>query len=96
VFCHQLYYLKLQGCYSLNFPSYFTMPMPTTLQMYIFHSRAPRPFFHVTALVLALLKVAQPLKYLVQGPFLVFIVTSLSISLRQIRAYNCVLRISST
>jgi hypothetical protein len=43
--------------------------------------------------VLALLKVAQPLKYLVQGTFLVLIVTSLSISLRKIRAYNCVLRI---
>ena len=34
----------------------------------LLHARDSRLFFHIAALVQALLKVAQPLEYLVQGP----------------------------
>jgi hypothetical protein len=46
--------------------------MPSASQIYIPHPRAPHLFFHVTALVLALLKAAQPLKHIVQGTSLDF------------------------
>jgi len=65
--------------------------MPTALHTHISQKGRRILLVHATADLIVLLKIPQPLKYLVQGIFLVLILTSLSISLRKIRAKDCAL-----